>query len=64
MVTHNCVFGAAGQDVDGAGFAFSAEETLVTDPLFLNRDAKDFRLQPESPCVGLGPKLAPPAPGF
>ena len=64
VVTHNCVFGAAGQDVDGAGFAFSAEETLVTDPLFLNRDAKDFRLQPESPCVGLGPKLAPPAPGF
>jgi hypothetical protein len=63
-VTHNCVFGAAGQEVDGAGFAFSAQETLVADPMFVDRDAKDFRLRPESPCLSTGPKLTPPAPRF
>jgi parallel beta-helix repeat protein len=60
VVTHNCVFGAAEEEVEGAGFAFSADATLVTDPMFVNRSAKDFRLQMASPCLSAAPKLTPP----
>ncbi len=62
LVTHNCVFGAAEEEIDGAGYAFTAQDNLVTDPLFVDRAAKDFTLRPDSPCVSATPKLTPPAP--
>jgi parallel beta-helix repeat protein len=61
-VTHNCVYGAAGAQIEGDGVAFAAEDNLVTDPMFANRDAKDFSLRQESPCISAMPKRIPPVP--
>ena len=38
------------------------ESNVVTDPGYLNRAAKDFRLLPDSPCVTFTPPPAAPQP--
>jgi hypothetical protein len=37
----------------------TAYENMVADPVFLDRAAEDFRLRPESPCAGKGPRELP-----
>ena len=56
LVLNNCIYGGANDDGDGGvsrrrGFAMSGN--LVADPQYVNRDAKDFRLAPGSPCAEL-----------
>jgi parallel beta helix pectate lyase-like protein len=38
-------------------------ENLVTEPAYMNRDAKDFRLPSDSPCFGFSPGSRRPGPG-
>ncbi|MGH2979037.1 MAG: right-handed parallel beta-helix repeat-containing protein [Solirubrobacterales bacterium] len=37
-------------------------ENLVTEPAYVSRDAKDFRLRPDSPCVQYAPGSRRPGP--
>ena len=60
LVSHNCVYRGAEDDISGDGVAFVAQDNVVTDPLFSNRDAKDFTLRPDSPCLWAAPRKAPP----
>jgi Right handed beta helix region len=54
LVTNNCVWNAPwGNAMPDGGFAYTAN--LDRDPLFVDRAAKDFRLQAGSPCAGMGP---------
>ena len=54
LVTDNCVWNAPwGNTTSEGGFAYVAN--LDRDPLFVDRAAKDFRLQEGSPCAGMGP---------
>jgi hypothetical protein len=41
---------------DGNGINFDFAMNTFDDPLFVNRTAKDFSLQPNSPCAGKGPQ--------
>jgi parallel beta-helix repeat protein len=61
IVSHNCVYGAAKEDIDGNGIAFAAQDNVLADPLFVARDAKDFRLRDDSPCLWTAPRRTPPA---
>ena len=38
----------------GRGTAYTVSGEIVADPLYVNRGAKDFRLQSGSPCAGKG----------
>ena len=60
VVSHNCVYGGARGNIVGDGIAFVAQDNVTADPLFTNREAKDFTLQPDSPCPWASPKMAPP----
>jgi hypothetical protein len=60
VVERNCVYGGAKEDIDGNGIAFVAQGNVVADPLFVDRDAKDFTLLPNSPCLWAAPKKALP----
>jgi parallel beta-helix repeat protein len=60
VVSHNCLFGAAKDDIDGEGIAFAAQDNVIADPLFADRGAKNFTLSPNSPCPWAAPKQAPP----
>ena len=55
-VQHNCVYGnpvaAFGPPVGWVNLGGN----ILSDPMYVNRAAKDFRLQPGSPCAGLGPQ--------
>lgn len=52
--TQNCVWmGAKG--LVGPTKGFSAKDNLTVDPMFVDRAAKDFRLQPASMCQLMGP---------
>ena len=44
--------------LDGSN-GYSAGENVVGEPAFVNRSTKDFRLQPGSPCAGMGPANVP-----
>jgi parallel beta-helix repeat protein len=62
VVSHNCVFGSARDNIVGGGIAFTAQENVAADPLFVDRNAKNFALQPDSPCLFAAPTEAPPPP--
>ncbi len=52
VVEQNCVFGGKRQ-IDTGNGGFVARDNLTVDPLYVNREADDFRLQPGSPCAAL-----------
>jgi hypothetical protein len=57
VARRNCLWslrhwGNAGVQI---GIAVPVLESLVTDPGYVNRPAKDFRLLPDSPCVSFSP---------
>ena len=62
LVEHNCVYGGARENIEGNGIAFTAQDNVTVDPLFVDRDAKDFRLREDSPCLWTVPKTTPPSP--
>jgi len=57
LARRNCVWHGRLGNIDTSEGGFTASETIVADPLYVNRSAFDFRLQPGSPCAGLGPRL-------
>jgi parallel beta-helix repeat protein len=64
VARRNCVWstrhwGNAGIQLD---VGVPVLENLVTEPAFVNRDGKDFRLRPDSPCVTFTPSPAAPPP--
>jgi nitrous oxidase accessory protein NosD len=64
IARRNCVWstrhwGNAGVQLD---IEIPVPENLVTEPGFVNRAAKDFRLLPTSPCVNMASTLAAPKP--
>ena len=63
VLVHNCVFGGRSGNVQSPQVGFSASGTIVADPLYVNRAAKDFTLRSGSPCAGLGPAFVPAPPG-
>ncbi len=54
LVTGNCVWNAPWGNTTWAG-GFAYVDNLDRDPLFVDRAAKDFRVQDGSPCAGMGP---------
>ena len=57
----NCVWnGARGNIARLTGVTTSGN--IEADPRYVDRAAKNFALQPGSPCAGKGPQVAPPPP--
>jgi parallel beta-helix repeat protein len=54
VATGNCVWNGRRGNVSEE-WGFRADGNVVADPLFANRDAKDFRLDPVSACARLVP---------
>jgi nitrous oxidase accessory protein NosD len=52
VATDNCVFGRR-EMVDTSAGGFAARANVEADPQYADRAAKDFRLQPGSPCAAL-----------
>jgi hypothetical protein len=57
----NCYWDASGQELDFAGKTSDEwrasghdQNSVMADPLFINAEAADFRLKPESPALKLG----------
>ncbi|MCE5231307.1 right-handed parallel beta-helix repeat-containing protein [bacterium] len=53
IASFNCFFNNPGGDTSGSGIESSRALSNV-DPKFVNPSARDFRLQPGSPCIGAG----------
>jgi hypothetical protein len=65
MVHDSCVWNAPlgnfGHLRTASGeIAYGQQENLDSDPLYVDRLRKDFRLRPGSPCAGKGPRTSPP----
>jgi hypothetical protein len=64
VVRQNCVFGGA-RDADRHGLApdngYGSSDNLLADPLYVNRDGKDFSLRADSPCRDLASYRTPAA---
>jgi hypothetical protein len=57
-VTLNCVWNAPWGNF-GYTSGYSRARNIERNPLYLDRRNKDFRLQPGSPCRGMGPTTVP-----
>ena len=58
VVEENCVWnGNFGNIEDDEGYV--ARNNVIADPLFYDRDRKDFRVRDGSPCVDFGPRRTP-----
>jgi parallel beta-helix repeat protein len=55
VVRENCLWNGATGNIDLAAGGFLAIANVVANPRFVNRAAGDFRLEPGSPCAGMGP---------
>jgi hypothetical protein len=44
---------------ESGDIAYERHDNLDKDPLYVDRPNKDFRVRPESPCAGKGPREAP-----
>jgi hypothetical protein len=53
--TMNCLWMGGKGDVVMPMKGFSAKDNVTANPMFVDRAAKDFRLAPGSPCLGMGP---------
>ena len=57
VVRRNCIFGGVRDDGDGSiqtpARGFDVSDNLIVDPLYVDRGAGDFELEPESPCADL-----------
>jgi hypothetical protein len=64
VARRNCLWSARHPDKAGVQPDIEAEvsENLVTEPAYESRDAKDFRLRPDSPCVKYSPGSRRPGP--
>ncbi len=51
LVRNNCLWNGARGNIQPGQRGFLVEENLIADPEFVNRDAKIFRLQPQSKCA-------------
>ena len=52
VVRHNCLFGGGSDGgVPPSPIGFTASNNVVDDPHYVDRSAKDFRLEPNSPCA-------------
>jgi parallel beta-helix repeat protein len=56
VARENCFWNGHLGDVDLSEGGFTASANIVADPLYLNRNGYDFRLQAGSPCLGKGPR--------
>jgi parallel beta-helix repeat protein len=56
VARQNCFWHGHLGDVDLSEGGFTVSANIVADPLYVNRLAFDFRLQPGSPCLGKGPR--------
>jgi hypothetical protein len=59
-VTGNCLY-HVDPTKNFAGNGFAQSGNTVADPQYVNRAAKDFRLNASSPCLGKGPASIQPA---
>lgn len=59
VATENCLYGNAGGEVSGSGFTATNNKTGA-NPLYVNGEAHDYRLQKGSACTGYGPASAQP----
>lgn len=53
ILNNNCFFNNPGGDWAGEGIE-QANNLVGRDPMFIHRDARDYRLAPGSPCSGAG----------
>jgi hypothetical protein len=60
VVEHSCIWNAPLGNF-GRTPGYSEHDNIDEDPLYMDRDGKDFRLQSGSPCLGFGPKAIQPA---
>lgn len=53
LVEHNCFWKGHLGNLENSG-GYVARRNIVADPLYVDRDAKDFHLRPDSRCAGTG----------
>jgi hypothetical protein len=51
LVQANCLWGAAQRQIESADGGFSSANNLITNPLFLDRASRDYRLALTSLCL-------------